>query len=360
MNVAFIVTSYNACKYWRVTEPAREFPGAELIFATHGFTHDVLERAAAADVVHLHYACLPEEMAAIAELRRGSRAAIVVDYDDNLFQMFARDPFGRETVLRCAALADLITVTTPELARVYGNAVRGVPVCIIPNFIDVRDWTPAEIEPGASVIAYLGSRSHTRDFLAIQEAVWSVLRKRPDWSLRTIGCDPLPVPSDLRDRVTERPWLPVTEVLGAVCELGAEIGIAPLVDTPFNRGRSALKWLQFGALGVPMVASAVPPYLDTIADGHDGFLAADLPEWEERLLRLMDDDRLRDAVGGAARRRVVDKFSLERDRDLRTEVYRKAIQHRAERIRASSQAKGGRGVARAAEPVSAGSSIPAL
>ncbi len=328
IKVAFLVSAFNPCQHYRMLEPARLYPDATFVYAPNGFKAAVLNDAAKADIVQMSYCCRPEELQAIASLhRRGVKVA--VDYDDNLLQMTTSDD-DRAVVAGICGLADLITVATEELAAVYRNVARHTPVAVLPNRIDVCDWAVLRRLPRTSidrpvVIGYSGSHAHTRDFLSIADAVWKILRARQNAVLRVLGCEPFPVPADLAERVQTRSWVNVAEHRRAIADLHADIALAPLVDTPFNRSRSPLKWLQYSALHAVTIASAIPPYYGVIQDGIDGYLAADADEWEQRLLGMIDNPVVRNSIAGSAFRRVVRDFDLHSDAAARLQAYQSVL-----------------------------------
>jgi glycosyltransferase involved in cell wall biosynthesis len=130
----------------------------------------------------------------------------------------------------------------------------------------------------------------------------------------------LPVPNGRYDNFV--PWL--RSIAGRF-----DAAIAPLTDTPFNRAKSALKFMELAACGLPTVASRVSPYLSTIREEEDGLLADDVESWITQLKRLLHDPALRQRLGSAARRRAENEFAcahcvfdgLEwRERSVRGEV----------------------------------------
>ena len=92
-----------------------------------------------------------------------------------------------------------------------------------------------------------------------------------------------------------------------------DIGIIPLVNTEFNKCKSELKYIEFTALGVPVVASDVEVYRNTIEEGVTGFLANDENEWVAKLSRLIDDPKLRNGILNNARDDILENYDL-RDR----------------------------------------------
>ncbi len=103
------------------------------------------------------------------------------------------------------------------------------------------------------------------------------------------------------------PWRPETEVedLSRI-----DIGVMPLPDGPYERGKCAFKLLQYMALGRPGVASPVGANADVVTDGVDGLLPDSDQDWEAALTRLIEEPELRRQMGAAARRRIESAYSL--------------------------------------------------
>ena len=108
-------------------------------------------------------------------------------------------------------------------------------------------------------------------------------------------------------RVQEVPWSLEREV-----ELfnSCDVGVYPLEDTDWARGKCGFKAIQFMACGVPVVAAAVGVNREIITDGVDGFLASTPAEWTEKLGRLLSDPELRARMAAAGRRTIEERYSL--------------------------------------------------
>ena len=91
-----------------------------------------------------------------------------------------------------------------------------------------------------------------------------------------------------------------------------DIGLMPLPDDPWTRGKGGYKLLQYGAVGLPVVASPVGVNREIVVDGVTGFLAESDTEWVDALARLIDDPDLRQTMGQAGRDRMVEHYSLTR------------------------------------------------
>jgi glycosyltransferase involved in cell wall biosynthesis len=112
-----------------------------------------------------------------------------------------------------------------------------------------------------------------------------------------LGLDGLPVDFTPWSLAAEVPFLQ-----------SLDVGLMPLSDDPFSRGKCGFKLLQYMACGVPSVASPVGVNCDILADGAG--LLADLPAaWTDALLRLLDDAALRKDMGAVARSQATERWS---------------------------------------------------
>ena len=91
---------------------------------------------------------------------------------------------------------------------------------------------------------------------------------------------------------------------------GFDIGVMPLPDDPWARGKCGYKLIQYMACGVPVIASPVGVNADIVTHGTDGWLATDADEWAEALRRLLDDRAARARFGAAGRERIIRDYSL--------------------------------------------------
>jgi glycosyltransferase involved in cell wall biosynthesis len=120
-----------------------------------------------------------------------------------------------------------------------------------------------------------------------------------------MGADPKAEAQPLLDLVE---WSEAAEVpfLQAV-----DIGIMPLSDTPWARGKCGYKLIQYMACGLPVVASPVGVNAEIVEHGVNGFLATTEAEWSEALATLLRDPALRQRMGAAGRRKVEEHYSLQ-------------------------------------------------
>jgi glycosyltransferase involved in cell wall biosynthesis len=109
------------------------------------------------------------------------------------------------------------------------------------------------------------------------------------------------------------PWSEETEV-ASIHQM--DIGMMPLPDDSWERGKCAYKLIQYMACGLPVVASPVGMNPEVVQHGENGFLAASEAEWVEYLGRLISDASLRKAMGERGRRLVMERYTLERNFEM--------------------------------------------
>jgi glycosyltransferase involved in cell wall biosynthesis len=165
------------------------------------------------------------------------------------------------------------------------------------------------------VIGWSGSFS-TSPYLKLLAEPLRRLRKKLDFKLLVIGDASFQM--DGVD-VEALPWVESTEVrdLSRI-----DIGLYPLPDEQWVYGKSGLKALQYMALGIPTIATAIGANFRVIEDGVSGHLVKTEDEWVDRLERLASDAALRKQIGQAARKRVEDRFSIKANRDTYLGIFR--------------------------------------
>jgi glycosyltransferase involved in cell wall biosynthesis len=220
------------------------------------------------------------------------------------------------TLLAC----DAVTVATPLLADLAGK--RGQRAFVHHNALgcEMRELADAlcaqrqdrVVVESKVVIGYgSGTATHDADFGEVAAALEHVLERFPETELWTTG--PLSLPASLQrfgDQVQRYPLSDWQTWFGLMARM--DIALAPLeMGNVFCRAKSEIKFVEAGALGLPVVASKIDPFQDSITNGKDGFLAANDAEWTEALTALIQDPQLRAQIGAAARETVMRNYSPE-------------------------------------------------
>lgn len=198
--------------------------------------------------------------------------------------------------------ADLFIAGSSYLAdRARRAGARRVE--IVPTVVDIDRYPAARREASANsvVIGWIGSPKTAHYLLSVKR----LLSRMTGISCVAIGAR--------EDQVAggpfkAKPWSEATEVdlLRRV-----DIGIMPLPDEPWTRGKCGYKLIQYMACGLPVVASPVGANTDIVRHGENGFLASTEGQWVEALARLVARPDLRRRMGSAGRELVESNFSLQ-------------------------------------------------
>jgi glycosyltransferase involved in cell wall biosynthesis len=237
------------------------------------------------------------------------RVPFVFDFDDAIFVTYRSPSNGYLSYLKFASktkticrLASHVMVGNPYLAE-YAGQVND-KVTVIPTTIDTEKYrlAPARESDGPLTIGWTGSYSTVQHLDTLRGALQK-LAETEKFRLRVIGTpsyELAPV------EVEAMQWRAATELedLSAI-----DIGVMPLPDDNWSKGKCGLKALQFMALGIPTVCSPVGVNTDIIQDNENGFLAATEAEWVEKLTRLLREGELRRRLGQAGRATVEEKYS---------------------------------------------------
>lgn len=278
------------------------------------------------DVVHLHREALPYLPFHFERALFGGRTRTVVDFDDAVSVAYEHhsNPLVRallsSKIPRVASGCRHVTVANQTLADWAGRL--NPRVSLLPNSIDLRKYRPAaRLEPvgDVPVIVWIGTPV-TAKYLHLLTDPLRELGARHPFRLKVIGA-----PDFRMDGVdvVALPWSAATEAR----ELeSSDIGVMPLPDDEWARGKSALKLLQYMAAGIAAVGSPVGANRDVIADGETGALAATGAEWTEKLARLLSAPELRARVAAAGRRVVEERYSLQANAPRFAEVVRSVVE----------------------------------
>jgi glycosyltransferase involved in cell wall biosynthesis len=199
---------------------------------------------------------------------------------------------------RSVELADLVIAGNSYLAEHAQKFNQKVEV--LPTGLDTSAYK-VETKPendGKTRLVWIGSKS-TLKYLAEIKPALEEIGSRFDNAVLRIICDDF---FDLRNmKVEKRQWRKDTE---AVDLITSDIGLAPLPDDRFTRGKCGFKILQYAAADLPVVASPVGVNAEYVHDGVTGFHAINTSQWIDKVSKLIKDRALRKQTGQAGKNRL--------------------------------------------------------
>ena len=233
------------------------------------------------------------------------KTRLVYDIDDDVFNsdhegsLWHRLPECRDIAAYLLAISDLVTVSTEPLVDVvsrYNPNVVVLPNCVHEDLLKIDRPRRERVTVGWS-----GGTSHLRDFNYVAPMLSRFLARNPQVDMHFVGADYTPRLKVADGRTRHTRWEP--DVWDYYRGVDFDIGIAPLDPAgKFNRCKSHLKAMEYGALGIPVIASDSEPYRWYVQHGVTGFLVRQDHEWGRYLRDLVNDEAMRAEMGAAGRR----------------------------------------------------------
>lgn len=236
----------------------------------------------------------------------------VFEIDDLLHQLSVHNPHRDQIpgdvlkrLRRAIELCDRLVVSSEPLAEAYGRFAQ--EVVVVHNTIEMAKWSRLRNQPRLDAakprVGWAGGVSHKADLVAIR-AVFEQTARDIDWVFFGM------CPDELRPYVAEvHAGVPIGSYPAKLASLNLNLAIAPLEHTTFNRAKSHLKVLEYGILGIPVIASDFLPY------NHDPFpieLVNGTPgQWIEALRENLKDREVLRRKGERLRQYVIDHWSTE-------------------------------------------------
>ena len=248
------------------------------------------------------------------------RSKLVFDLDDsiwmtqtgdiksaNKFLYFLKNPNKTREIIKAAHMVFAGNQYISDYASQFNKNVK-----IVPTTIDTDEYAFVDKPESTSVcIGWSGSVTTIIHFEFVLGALRQLKKKYEDKiHFSVIGS------ANFKDKELEikgLPWRKDTE-LDDFRKM--DIGLMPLPDDEWTKGKCALKGLQYMSFGIPCVMSPVGVNSDIIEDGVNGFLASTEEEWIEKLSLLIESYELRQKVGKAGRDTTVNDFSTHANKDL--------------------------------------------
>lgn len=239
------------------------------------------------------------------------RKPIIYDFDDAIFLktkskynslvQFLKNPQKVPKIIQMSSHVIVGNKYLQEYALEFNRNVS-----IIPTPVDTGEFRPGVKgrEKSNIVLGWIGSHSTAPYLLPLKEVFQRLKRSHSNLIIKLVGAesiaDQLPVAQCLKWKLRDE----LSDLLSF------DIGIMPLPDNAWTRGKCGLKILQYMAVGIPVVSSPVGVNKEIIKNGVTGFWAASDEEWFGRLQVLMENPELRRTIGLRARATVETFYSV--------------------------------------------------
>lgn len=205
----------------------------------------------------------------------------------------------------------------------YINSKHALKCFYIPMAINTQVYQPQKVRKEGKIrIGWSGSHFTNIYALPVMKECMEMLAEKLDFELIVISnVNPEIKWKNVQSRFIQ--WTEATEVEGLQ---QIDVGLMPLRDEPFERGKCALKAVQYMAVGIPALVSPVGVNSSIVTDGYDGYHCKNNEEFVDRLVELCSDAAKRTEMGKNARKTVEEKYSVE----VLTEKYIEAFNEIAE------------------------------
>lgn len=325
-----------AVDWWRIKNPLTQLKkhGHDVVFVNklvegneEGLSFE--EAGQNFDIIYSSYIDDPKTYAYIKATCDLYGCRYIMDVDDNLLDINEMNPARLryhptskpfKAVMRIIQDVDILTVSTPHLKQTYQPLRPGKPIFVMPNLIDPemyvyqKDKVP---DNGKDVvILYQGSATHYADIFGTP-FIWALRRvmyKYPNVKFACMGTffDEFNryLPKDRLMLLRGARHFPKWTKLWR--SMPADIGVAPLLPSAFNRSKSSIKYYEYGLRKISGVYSFWEPYLSVIKEGETGFLARTEEEWVAKLSWLIESKKLRREMGEKARKDVLGNYIIQK------------------------------------------------
>jgi glycosyltransferase involved in cell wall biosynthesis len=227
---------------------------------------------------------------------------------------------GHQRMVNALKKSDSMVVTTASLKNHYEKYIENIE--ILPNCL-AKQWfslTPIKTKKNRLRIGWVGASQHQGDLEIINDVV-KILSERVDWVFMGMQTE------QAKPYIKEfHSFVSINEYPEKMASLDLDIAIAPLEDNLFNRCKSNLRLLEYGAMSWPVVCSDVYPYQTNNPPVIR--VKPTVSEWLDALNVLIDDEPKRRQLGSELKHWVVSQYTIENwAQDWQKALFKKSDKH---------------------------------
>jgi len=352
MKVYYISSGFDGCYYVRCLLPlvAGGWDGSQTSLLTMKANKDeVYAGATNADIVVFQRPMEKSRLEA-AKLLKQAGKKIVMDNDDTYVLQggFLRPILGlskktmeakrqqlEDSLNEFAKIADLVTVSTPPLAKEYSPYNKNIEV--LPNCVDPDDWEkPLRNETDTIRIGLVGSVVVEQDYQKIKPIIKKLV-KRPNVKLVVFSLPPKSMDTRLAQEAFKdefkfwlskdiewQPFVPIDKYAETLNNLKLDFMLIPRKDDYFNRCKSNVKFLEASMCEIPVITQE---FKDKGSPYHNDrkylLMAKTQKDWERQIDKLIKNKKLRRAMGKRAHNYVIKKYNIHNNIKLWEKAYQK-------------------------------------
>ncbi|MFH1045755.1 MAG: glycosyltransferase family 4 protein [Candidatus Omnitrophota bacterium] len=315
--IEYKVSSFMSSNFYNYVYARKKRNAAKLlVYFLQGLARRIadLVRADQYDLVFIHLEAFPIGPPLFEWLCTRLKRPLVFDLDDAIFMKhkvgsnkiinFLKYPAKIPAIIR---LSSEVIVCNDYLKSYAARYIQEEKIHVIPTSLDVTKFQPQEgrKSDAALTIGWIGSHT-TAPYLELLRAVFQDLSRKYDFTLKVVGAArPFTIPGV---KVINADW----SLSRDIAEFQSlDIGVYPLADDEWIKGKTGFKTCQYLAVGVPCVVSNAGRNKEIIRDGENGFLASNEKEWVEKLSRLIEDEGLRQKFAREGRKTVEERFCIQ-------------------------------------------------
>ena len=363
LKILYVTNNTGFCRFYRCQFPAQymSMSGEAQVQFIDPVDINLLNKTCKwADIIVFQHGVAAQYIIALSKLIKNLKLPqlIVVEYDDNLieshpmnvgayFYWGTQEIYGKngnaiwkdgmskfsiaanmeriQTMIEANKQADLITVTTPQLAEAFNyvkDKVEAIPNFINPSVMPIRN--DLVYSSNVTKIIWQGGDSHYADLALMMPAlkkikdIWGDKVEFYLWgiSYRSLG-------QNIGAKFI--PWSTPELFFPHFSEHHFDIGIIPIEDNKFNHGKSNIKWLEYSYYSIPSVVQNNFPYKQHIEDYETGLLFDTQQDFFDGINTLIKDPILRMKIAANARAKVLKDYNIETKYHLWLECYKKHL-----------------------------------
>ncbi len=241
-----------------------------------------------------------------------ARVKYIVDYDDAIFHNYDQSSnfiikkFLGSKIANVMKLSGTVVAGNKYLAE-YAQISGAENIEIIPTVIDLDRYPLKENSSSEKfIVGWIGTKTtFEKHLLPCKEWMKELQDQEPNIYFNIVG---ITEDMDLGKNVKYIPWKENTEVSEI---LKMDVGIMPLQDSEWEKGKCAYKLIQYAACGIPGIASDVGMNKEVCVDNKSGFIARSKQEWIDKISFLKKNDQKRMKMGRDARNLVEENFCIQ-------------------------------------------------